>query len=664
MKSGRGKCPQCKEMIVVDLEAPEIRCPFCNALLKKSAKTVAEVRAENEAREAAAKARMAALEEEATPAEEIATAAPAEDIPAPVVEEASATAPVAEETPIAEETAAPEAATETVDEIGLSDEELAAMDETASDAFSEENATEPAQEEAVDEIGLTDEELAMMDEAPNDALTPEETSEDAVAEEVVTEDAPQEEAPAQAEEPLVFGSIAATDEGQTEDAVEEESEESEEAEDASAEDDFVPHDNIEFADDIDPALVAEENAAVEPLEEVSEEQSAPETAESEAVSEEETPVTEEAAQSDETEDALEPASEDLAPAEGEPYVPTEEDMAFAASLSEGTRKPATVGFVKAVSQKDREERQAKQEAQKKRSEEEAQKEANPHEGFYKRPVAIAMAALSFLACVLFFLCYRFEVFGLISESLGASISEKISMKILTLLGAKAGIYVSAAFFGLIGIVAILGMTGKKGKISFLLVLIADVIHAVLSLWEANEYNPFFFTYEEMPALLEKYAIYVEYLVCALLLVAGILFMLSLAKSKEDFAISGKTTILPFVFLGVVTLGYLALVVLPIYTDFSVSANILRYAVIAVWVATILLTLVGVHNAKASRGANAWLTCTALMVCALTTGIFYAIEQISLAKLWLINLCREIPYAISPVIALFGLIGFTVSDARN
>ena len=93
MKSGRGKCPQCKEMIVVDLEAPEIRCPFCNALLKKSAKTVAEVRAENEAREAAAKARMAALEEEATPAEEIATAAPAEDIPAPVVEEASATHP-------------------------------------------------------------------------------------------------------------------------------------------------------------------------------------------------------------------------------------------------------------------------------------------------------------------------------------------------------------------------------------------------------------------------------------------------------------------------------------------------------------------------------------------------------------------------------------------
>ena len=56
MRSGRGKCPQCKEIIVVDLDAAEIRCPLCHALLKQSSKTVAEVKAEEEARIAAAEA--------------------------------------------------------------------------------------------------------------------------------------------------------------------------------------------------------------------------------------------------------------------------------------------------------------------------------------------------------------------------------------------------------------------------------------------------------------------------------------------------------------------------------------------------------------------------------------------------------------------------------
>ena len=74
MRSGRGKCPQCKEIIVVDLDAKEIRCPLCNALLKKSSKTVEEVRAEEEARIAAAQAREQALAEEAVDAEESAVA--------------------------------------------------------------------------------------------------------------------------------------------------------------------------------------------------------------------------------------------------------------------------------------------------------------------------------------------------------------------------------------------------------------------------------------------------------------------------------------------------------------------------------------------------------------------------------------------------------------
>ena len=92
MRSGRGKCPQCKEMIVVDLDAPELRCPFCHALLKKSAKSVAQVRAEQAAKEAEAAA-LAAKEQEAA-----AQAAQAQ-VPEPVADTPGQPAPVEESVP-------------------------------------------------------------------------------------------------------------------------------------------------------------------------------------------------------------------------------------------------------------------------------------------------------------------------------------------------------------------------------------------------------------------------------------------------------------------------------------------------------------------------------------------------------------------------------------
>ena len=86
MRSGRGKCPQCKEIIVVDLDAQEIRCPLCNALLKQSKKTVAEVRAEEEARIAAAEARERALRGEPEEAPVQPEPAPETPVEAPVAE--------------------------------------------------------------------------------------------------------------------------------------------------------------------------------------------------------------------------------------------------------------------------------------------------------------------------------------------------------------------------------------------------------------------------------------------------------------------------------------------------------------------------------------------------------------------------------------------------
>ena len=109
MRSGRGKCPQCKEIIVVDLDAPEIRCPLCNALLKKSQKTVEEVRAEEEARVAAAMAREKALEEEAAAAE-----TPVTEEPETAVEESPATE-------VAEEAVEVAPAEEAVEEIAEAD---------------------------------------------------------------------------------------------------------------------------------------------------------------------------------------------------------------------------------------------------------------------------------------------------------------------------------------------------------------------------------------------------------------------------------------------------------------------------------------------------------------------------------------------------------------
>ena len=121
MRSGRGKCPQCKEIIVVDLDAPEIRCPLCNALLKKSQKTVEEVRAEEEARVAAALAREKALEEEAAAAE-----TPVTEEPETAVEESPATE-------VAEEAVEVAPAEEAVEEIAEADVDIDIPEETAED---------------------------------------------------------------------------------------------------------------------------------------------------------------------------------------------------------------------------------------------------------------------------------------------------------------------------------------------------------------------------------------------------------------------------------------------------------------------------------------------------------------------------------------------------
>ena len=693
MRSGRGKCPQCKEIIVVDLDEREIRCPFCGALLKKSAKTPAQARAEEEAARAELLAREnAALKEEVAPA-------PVEEAPAAVV-------PAEESAPAA------------ADELGISEEELAAMDEAPA-------LEEKAEDAPADEIGLSDEELAAMDEAPNEAL---------ISDEAQGEETPAENA---AEEPLVFGSIGADPEDKTpEEKAEAEEEQGEPA--AEKEADIASNKNIELSDDIDPALLDEDLAALDDApaafaeeasvpvtenatEEVSaEEASAPvtenkaeevsaeephsESPAEDAASAEESPnadiPVEDATEDDfgistvpaeerasvadapaeEPEESLaglkeedlfqEPAAPSEAPAEEIPveekaeerYVPTEEDMAFAASLSEPERKNTTAAFIPAArtDAPEKEKAQKKEKKAKRAEKAPVSKGEKPMHGesVYKKPVAVIMMILSILAAAIYFLYYKTLTIGLISEDLMASVAENLP----TFGGANFPMYVAIAFFGLIAVVSVLGLTGRCGKLGFLFVLLADLVYAATLLFGGAA--PMF-EVESVAKIIADYGEYISYAIYAFLAVAAILFAVSLASGKDDYGFSGGTAILPLIYLAVVVLGYVALMLLPkILDDFTVSADLLRYSILGVIGIALLLTFVGVHNNEASRSANGWLIFASILAIALVNAAPVIVGKIAEAKNVAMDLMEAVPYFLTPIIAIFGVIGFTAADLRN
>ena len=693
MRSGRGKCPQCKEMIVVDLDAKELRCPLCNALLKKSAKTVAQVRAEQAAKEAeeaalAAKeaAVLAAKEAEAAAqaakeqaaaqaaketevAEQVADAQEPEvavETPAEPVEE-----PVQETQEVPAEESAEVAATQEApaeDEIGLSDEELAMMDENVPETAVENDA-------AQDEIGISDEELAMMDEPS------------------LTDDAPASEAPADEGEPVVYGSIDAVTE---EEAVPEEAETVEEV----AEEEALVNNNVELADDeaavtdetipvvIDDAPAEEEPAevAADVAEEVTEDAEEQEVDESSVVEQEDEPIQspddektvvpqeeEPAVEVESQEDALadEPATEEVAvedapeveeetseelSQEGEEVAAdqvededagyTEEDMEFAASLSE-TGRTGKGTYVAPTARPDSTAKKAERDYEKAASK--GEKTMN----VYKKPIAILMMLLSIVAGAIWVLYYKVLTFGLISVDLMTSVMNALP----TFGGDKFYSYVITAFWGLVAVVSLLGLTGKKGKAGFLFVLLASV---VMLLTEGS-----MISIKAINKIVVEHPDYVTYAFCGLLLLAAVFFAVAMASGKDEYEFSGGGAVFPIIYLVVVVVGYVALILLPKFmSSFTVSANLLNYSILGAIGVSLVMTFFGVHSGTASRSVNGWAIFATLLTIVLVNLTPIVVGKITEASKVVLDTQETVPYFLTPIIAIFPVIGFTASDLRN
>jgi len=680
MRSGRGKCPQCKEQIVVDLDAEEIRCPYCNALLKKSAKSAAEVRAEKEkarAEREAVEAAAAAAAAAEVAAEEPAPAATVEPEVASVVTPEVAPAPV-------------EAPAEPVDEIGLSDEELAMMDEVSPEERAAARQDQEAETEApVDEIGISDEELAMMDDVP-----PTEKAEDAAAnEEIPVEGAFTDEAPAAApaatdDEPLVFGSIGAGAEDATPEEADAARIAAEENEPDSVEEDAAPvNNNITLEDDVDPALLDDELPAIANDEEDTSTHSgslkapAPAPVE-EALVEEPTTlefdtsleapafggVEETVEEPEETAEATEPqpaegssaAADEIpaeeipaaeAPAEEEPYVPTEEDMAFAASLSNVGRSSNRVGFVAVENHPDEKEKKSK------RKSKAASEGDNTMKGssVYKKPIALIMTILSILAAAFWFLYYKASVIGLISVDLLATVAEKLP----TFGGEMFSSYVIAGFAGLVALVSIFGLTGHNGKLGFLFILLADVVFALVNLFGATP----IVEVEAIQKIVADYGEYAFYAIYGLLVLGAIFLAISFGRAHGEFSAGGA--ILPLIYLALVVAGYVVLIMMPKFMDgFTLSADLERYVILGAIGAALLLTFIGVHNGSLSRSVNAWLVFATVLAVALINFVPIIVEKFLSTEAAPLSAYAEIPYFLTPIIAIFAVAGFAASDMRN
>ena len=767
MRSGKGKCPQCKEIIIVDLDAPEIRCPYCNALLKKSNRNPADVRREEEAvaaekaREQAAAAEMARIqaereaEEEAIRrAEEEAKRAAEEEARRKAEEEAKRAAEEearkaaeeearrkAEEEAKAKEEAeraaeamkreleemqrkqeeeirraAEEAKRKVEEELRFAaEEEQAPAEEVASTVDEEPDYSDsfvtdsdipaaPAAEEPVDEIGISDEELAAMD-APTDAVAP---AEEAPAEEPAPN--PEELAAAMAADLSFLSSFAdeangAEPEAVAEDApaveekavaAEPEAEEVAATEDATVEPETEALPEKETIDEVVPEEpVAEEGPVVAPAEEPVGEKSpasdvvadevaafaedapaedAPAAVEKPAEPESEPVSEEDAIVSQSNIAALLMDDEPVAPApEPEKALYSQEDMELAASLdadegylTPGAESPKTtrsgkVGFKK----------YGKDAAPEKKEEEKGESKA-----IYNKGVAITMIILTILTLGIYLLYYQvFVSKNSVIEMVSKDLYEKLIDVLPTFGSAEMfPIYVTAIMFGLIAVISILGMTGKKGTVGFVFVLLADIVFALTKAWSLHE-GMFFLDNDTIFKLVQEFEkTYISYGVYGLLLIGAIAFAVSFGSGKEDFGFSGATAILPIVYFLLTALGYVAMVLLPVLVDgmpdFGEYTKIVILAMIGI---PVLLTLIGVHSKTASRSANGWLLFGILMA---TVLLFAANTVLGELANKLIKdaadhpaevaeaLLQDIPDYVTPMYALIAVLGLSIADLRN
>lgn len=273
---------------------------------------------------------------------------------------------------------------------------------------------------------------------------------------------------------------------------------------------------------------------------------------------------------------------------------------------------------------------------------------------YKKPIALIMTILSILAAAFWFLYYKSAVILLIpgvSLETWMSISEKLP--------ALEPQYVIAGFAGLVALVSIFGLTGKHGKLGFLFVLLADVVFALVNLFGATP----IVEVEAIQKIVIDYGEYASYAIYGLLVLGAIFLAVSFGRAHGEFSAGGA--ILPLIYLAAVVAGYVVLIMMPKFSEgFTLTADLERYVILGAIGLALLLTFVGVHNGSLSRSVNAWLVFATVLAVGLINFVPIIVEKFLSTETTPLESYVEIPYLLTPIIAIFSVAGFAASDMRN
>ena len=596
----------------------------------------------------------------------------------------------AEESPEAEAAAEEEAPSEEIDADEISAEELALMDDVppamsteASDetivyssvsdeddtpAPDEDEAEEPAEEEEALGDGMKElsadtegSDLAVEDAAeepaPEEIAAPEEPASEEDDDFTIEEAPAVEDAPAPAEE-------TPADETPADAAPAEEAGEAEANEGPAVETPVAEEPTVE-----EPA--GEESAPAEPVAEApaaeaAEEPTAPVLAPAPV---EEAPAAETAA-ADETE-GLAYSEEDFAAA-GEIDVRTADVRTFRAP-----KHPPVVVRSAPAKQPEQSTTQTKQ------AQGNIPTPSSPadHTRIYAKPVAIILAVLSLLF-VLVELTYGLfvrstEYAGVFlsgnlegavyaeAPALIAALPADILSKVLGFLPVFGGdnfrLIITAVYYGILALIAIFGITGKRGKVGSILLLLAVVVLGMPRIWALNGDKFFFIPYEGISDILVKYHHFILAGGYLLLVLAGVFYVVGFSRAKETYSFSFWAGFIALLFGLIVLLGGAALIVGSVLKKLpDILVTYFGYGLLGGFGITVLLTLIGVHRADLSRSANGYLAAYELIAFGFLAALAAVLPRYIDADF---NLISRFVGAMTSALAI-GAAGFAFADLRN
>lgn len=628
---------------------------------------------------------------EETPAEEqpaeetsdlISDEVPEEEAPAPASDETMVYSSIAMDDDVpAEKEESEEEGDEPEEEEDLSkkgevalEDDGSSFDDISPDLIADAPETAPAEESAENEESeISDEDAALFDDETPAFLTTDSA-----------EEAPAEESPV--EEPAAEEVVAEEADLDVPEIAEPEIAEPETEESASVEPEVAEPEVAESEPEVAEPEVAEPESTLEIESPEVEEPSPAEPASEEGAQEPAEPEVEETRKERRArEKAAKKAEEEAAAQETPAY--TDEDMAFAASLSDlGTRRyvaPKSAGAKKAIRYV-----APGMENGKKQNKAEREQKAAPAGGktmgIYKKPIAFLLMLLS-IAGVLIYLAYGLFITHWADYGLAVMAEGKITADLIagapSLLGQLPKTWLSAfidklplvggeyflqyatiGFCGAVALISILGLTGKKGKLGFLFVLLADAVFCFYTLWSMHGGTPYFITIEKLPEILAEYGKYVDYGVYGLLLLAAIAFAVSLSSGSSEFGTTAGTAVLPIIYMAILVAGYAAILVLPGVMKITITATIMRYAILGVWGVSLLFTLIGIHNGSTSRGVNGWLTWALLTAMTLFYAAIVVLSYVG-KELDVTNLLTLFT-SVAPGLPLLTFASFAASDLRN